>query len=101
MAYDEQGTLVTATFMDYSLPSAHAVPPIDVELVELPLAHGVYGARVVGEPPVVPGAGAIANAIRDAVGVRLTALPMTPGQLRAALRDAIPVGRHAAGARER
>ncbi len=84
MVYDDQGTLQTATLMDYALPRAWSVPPIEVQLVEVPLAHGVYGARVVGEPPVVPGAGAIANAIRDAVGVRLTSLPMTPGQVRAA-----------------
>ena len=55
-------------------------------LVEVPSALGPFGAKGVGEPPVVPVAAAIANAIRDAVGVRMTQIPMTPERVFASLR---------------
>ena len=78
LAYDEGGHLRTATFADYALPTGVEVPPITSLLVEVPSPEGPLGARGVGEPPVVPCAAAIANAIRDAAGVRMTDLPMTP-----------------------
>ncbi|MHB8733577.1 MAG: xanthine dehydrogenase family protein molybdopterin-binding subunit [bacterium] len=84
MVYDEQGTLVTASFADYALPSFRTVPPIDVRLIETPLDFTPFGARVVGEPPVVPVAAAIANAVCDAVGARVSALPITPAAVLAA-----------------
>jgi CO/xanthine dehydrogenase Mo-binding subunit len=77
MNYDEQGQLLTATLMDYALPQSHDIPSITPLLVEVPSEPGPFGARGVGEPPVVPVAAAIANAIKDAVGVRMTRLPMT------------------------
>ncbi|MBV9282370.1 MAG: molybdopterin-dependent oxidoreductase, partial [Chloroflexi bacterium] len=86
MVYDEEGHLRTATFADYDLPSATEVPPITTVLLEAPSPDGPLGARGVGEPPVVAGAAAIANAILDAVGVRPTELPMTPESVLAALR---------------
>jgi CO/xanthine dehydrogenase Mo-binding subunit len=77
-AYDENGQLLTSTLMDYALPYIHDVPSISTILVEIPSALGPFGAKGVGEPPVVPGGATIANAIYDAVGVRVTQLPMTP-----------------------
>jgi CO/xanthine dehydrogenase Mo-binding subunit len=85
MAYDENGQLLTATLMDYALPQSQDAPTITPLLVEVPSALGPYGAKGVGEPPVVPVAGAIANAIRDAVGVRMTEIPMTPERVFAEL----------------
>jgi CO/xanthine dehydrogenase Mo-binding subunit len=76
--YDESGNLRTGTFADYALPSMGDVPNIDSILVEVPFTDGPLGARGVGEPPVVPGAAVIANAIYDAVGIRPTEIPMTP-----------------------
>lgn len=76
--YDEDGHLRTGSFMDYALPTMMHVPPIDSILVEVPFPGGPLGARGVGEPPVVAGAAAIANAILNATGVRPTELPMTP-----------------------
>ncbi len=76
MVYDEHGNLLTGTFMDYDLPRADTLPPIDAVLVENPAPHGPFGARGVGEPPITAGAAAIANAIRDAVGVRITETPI-------------------------
>jgi CO/xanthine dehydrogenase Mo-binding subunit len=85
MVYDESGQALTATLMDYALPLGKDAPPITPLLVEVPSELGPYGARGVGEPPVVPVAAAIANAIKDAVGVRMTQLPMMPERVLAAL----------------
>jgi CO/xanthine dehydrogenase Mo-binding subunit len=87
MTYDEQGQLLTSTLMDYALPHSQDVPTITPLLVEVPSELGPFGAKGVGEPPVVPVAAAIANAIRDAVGVRMTQLPMTSERVFAALKE--------------
>ena len=87
MAYDENGQLLTATLMDYALPQSQDAPSITPLLVEIPSALGPFGAKGVGEPPVVPVAATIANAIRDAVGVRMTQLPMTPERVFASLSE--------------
>jgi CO/xanthine dehydrogenase Mo-binding subunit len=85
MAYDAQGRLQSATLLDYALPAAHQVPPIEVALVEVPAEAGPFGARGVGEVPVIAAAAAIANAVANAVGARPTALPITSAGLQAAL----------------
>ncbi|MGI9255156.1 MAG: xanthine dehydrogenase family protein molybdopterin-binding subunit, partial [Thermomicrobiales bacterium] len=78
MSYDADGQLQTATLLDYTLPRAAMIPPIETLLVSVPSEHGAYGAKGVGEPPSIPGPAAVANAIRDAVGVRVTSLPLKP-----------------------
>ncbi|MGH2533787.1 MAG: xanthine dehydrogenase family protein molybdopterin-binding subunit [Thermomicrobiales bacterium] len=78
MSFDDDGQLLTASLMDYALPKAEDVPPIDVILVEIPSEHGAYGSKGVGEPPAIPGAATVANAIRDATGVRVTQIPIKP-----------------------
>jgi len=79
LAYDEQGQLLSGSWTDYGVPHFdQAAPSIETVIVEVPSDHGPYGARGVGEPPVIATAAAVANAIADAAGVRLTALPMTP-----------------------
>lgn len=85
MAYDESGQLLTSTFMDYALPHSQDIPTIAPLLVEVPSGLGPFGARGVGEPPVVPVAAAIANAIRDATSARMTQIPMTPERVLDAL----------------
>jgi CO/xanthine dehydrogenase Mo-binding subunit len=87
MMYDESGQLLTSTLMDYGLPHSQDVPTITPLLVEVPSGLGPFGARGVGEPPVVPVAAAIANAIKDAVGIRMTQIPMTPERVYASLRE--------------
>ncbi|HET6781919.1 MAG TPA: xanthine dehydrogenase family protein molybdopterin-binding subunit [bacterium] len=81
MIYDGQGTLLTSTFADYSIPRATDVPPMETVMVEVPSEFGPYGAKGVGEPPVIPGGAAIANAIADATGLRITTLPITPARI--------------------
>ena len=88
MLYDEQGSVATGTFLDYALPRATDVPPIRINLVEVPSERGPYGAKGVGEPPVVPVAAAIGNAIMDACGARVEELPIVPESVVAALRRA-------------
>ncbi|MHB1505177.1 MAG: xanthine dehydrogenase family protein molybdopterin-binding subunit [Sulfobacillus sp.] len=75
------GQLQDASFADYDLPLASDLPPIRVEMVEVPSPVGPFGAKGVGEPPAIPGAATVANAIRDAGGPRLTSLPIRPDQL--------------------
>lgn len=78
LAHDEHGQLTTGTFVDYALPTAAFTPMIDTEIVEVPAPEGPYGAKGVGEAPVVAVAGAVANAIAAATGgVRIRQLPMT------------------------
>jgi CO/xanthine dehydrogenase Mo-binding subunit len=85
MSYDADGQLQTATLMDYTLPRAGMIPPIETVLVEVPSEHGAYGAKGIGEPPAIPGPAAVANAIRDAIGVRVTSLPIKPETLARAI----------------
>jgi CO/xanthine dehydrogenase Mo-binding subunit len=85
MVFDEQGTPITASLMDYALPKASQSPSLTTRLVEVPSEHGPFGAKGVGEPPVIPGAAALANAVRDACGARVTQLPLTSERVLAAL----------------
>jgi CO/xanthine dehydrogenase Mo-binding subunit len=61
--------------MDYVMPTVDVVPPIEVELVEVPSEQGPRGARGIGEPPMVPVLAAVGNAVMDATGRRLTTAP--------------------------
>ncbi len=80
----EEGRIRNPSFLDFKLPLAPDVPPIEVHVVESarslpPGSHpALYGAKGVGEPPVIPTAAAVANAVADATGVRHHALPLTP-----------------------
>jgi CO/xanthine dehydrogenase Mo-binding subunit len=87
MAYDANGQVVTGTLVDYALPTASFVPEIDALIVEVPAPEGPYGAKGVGEAPVVAAPAAVANAIAVAGGngTRPTRLPMTPERVWAAL----------------
>jgi CO/xanthine dehydrogenase Mo-binding subunit len=85
MVYDEDGHLLNASLLDYALPNAENVPPIETILVEKPAEFGPFGAKGVGEPPVIPGAAAIANAIASATGKRITELPLTAQRIATAL----------------
>jgi len=72
-----EGRVVNDSFADYRLPTALDVPPIRTGFVEIPDPTGPFGAKGIGEPPLLPPAAAIANAIFDAVGVRVTEMPIT------------------------
>jgi CO/xanthine dehydrogenase Mo-binding subunit len=76
MAYDMDGQLRSGSFLDYELPTADQVPDVDVELVEVPSPVGPLGAKGVGEPPAIPGAAALVNALARATGIRVRDLPI-------------------------
>lgn len=84
--YDEQGRLLNGSWLDYRMPVALDLPMIDTILVEVPNPGHPYGVRGVGEVPIVPPPAAIANAIHNAIGVRMTELPMSPARVVEALK---------------
>ncbi len=83
--YDDQGRLENPGFLDYRMPVASDLPMIDTVLVEVPNPRHPYGVRGVGEVPIIPPMAAVANAIEDAIGLRMTDLPMSPPRIVAAL----------------
>ncbi|MCY4070317.1 MAG: xanthine dehydrogenase family protein molybdopterin-binding subunit [Chloroflexi bacterium] len=87
MRYDENGQLLSGSWMDYAMPDAMQASPIQTQIVEVPSESGPFGARGVGEPPVIPTVAAIANAVADATGVRLTQTPMTAPRVLEALEQ--------------
>ena len=82
----EEGRILNGNFADYTMPTADAVPMLRSGLVESNDPNGPYGAKGASETAILPGAPAIANAVYDAVGVRITELPITPEKVLAALR---------------
>ena len=76
--FDGDGTMSNASFLDYRMPTALDLPMIETVLVEVPNPGHPYGVRGVGEVPIVPPLAAVANAIHDAIGVRMRRLPATP-----------------------
>jgi xanthine dehydrogenase molybdenum-binding subunit len=79
--YDEQGHLLNASLLDYRLPTCLDLPMIDTVIVEVPNPGHPYGVRGVGEIPIIPPPAAIANAIYQALGVRMNILPMSPTRI--------------------
>ncbi len=79
--YSNEGQMINSTFLDYRMPISLDVPMIDTVIVEVANPGHPFGVRGVGEVSLVPAMGAIANAIHNAVGVRMTCLPMSPGRV--------------------
>jgi CO/xanthine dehydrogenase Mo-binding subunit len=83
--FDSAGRMENAGFLDYRMPVASDLPMLDAILVEVPNPRHPYGAKGVGEVPIVPPLAAVANAVRAATGVRMTDLPLSPPKVLAAL----------------
>lgn len=84
----EGGRIVNPDFRDYKIPTAAEMDfPIELDFIETDDPAGPFGAKGVGEPGLVPTAPAIANAIYDAIGVRIHDLPITPEKILAALNE--------------
>jgi CO/xanthine dehydrogenase Mo-binding subunit len=86
--HDANGRLENPGFLDYRMPVASDLPMIDAVIIEVPNPNHPFGVRGVGEAPIVPPLAAIANAIYDAVGVRMRDLPFSPPKVLAALEAA-------------
>ncbi|MGH3072330.1 MAG: xanthine dehydrogenase family protein molybdopterin-binding subunit, partial [Gaiellaceae bacterium] len=83
------GAVLTKTLDAYKVPTIADVPEIVCDLVDEPDEHLTnLGSKGLGEPPIVPTAAAIANAIRDATGADVTSLPITREEILRALREA-------------
>jgi CO/xanthine dehydrogenase Mo-binding subunit len=81
-----EGQLMNGNFADYTMPTADSVPEIRSGFVESNDPNGPYGAKGASETAMVPGGGAIANAVYDAIGVRINSLPITPEIVLAGLK---------------
>jgi xanthine dehydrogenase molybdenum-binding subunit len=83
----EKGEVMNPNFRDYKLLTAKDVIPVEPVIIESLDEAGPYGAKGIGEPGLVPTAPAIANAIYDAIGVRIKDLPMTPERVLKAIKE--------------
>jgi CO/xanthine dehydrogenase Mo-binding subunit len=83
----EAGRIANGNFADYTMATADSVPMLRGGFVESNDPNGPYGAKGASETAILPGAPAIANAVYDAIGVRIVDLPITPEKILAALRE--------------
>ena len=84
----QEGIIQTPSFSEYLVPTARDFPPTQVIILESGSGVGPFGAKGIGEPALTPAAAAVANAIADALGVRIFELPITPEKVLAALDQA-------------
>ena len=84
---DDKGKMLNSSYLDYRMPTALDLPMIDTILVENENPEQPFGVRGVGEVPICPPLGAISNAIKDALGIRLNDLPMKPSVILKALSN--------------
>lgn len=85
---DDGGRQANPHLLDYKLQTAADVPPVEIAFIETTIPDGgPHGSKGVGEPPVVPTGGAVANAIANASGARVRRLPMTPPRVFDAIEE--------------
>lgn len=84
---NDAGSMTNSSYLDYRMPTSLDLPEIETVIVEVPNPLHPFGVRGVGEVPICPPIAAVANAINDAVGVRLTDTPMNAGKIMAALEE--------------
>ena len=85
--YDENGAMLNSSFLDYRMPTSLDVPMIDTVMIEVPNPKHPFGLRGVGEAPIIPPLPALANAVSNAIGVRMRDLPMTPDVILSAIES--------------
>ena len=83
--YNDKGQLENPGFLDYRIPVCSDLPMLDAVIVEVPNPVHPYGVRGVGEVPIVPPLAAVANAVENALGIRMTDLPLSPPKVLAAI----------------
>jgi carbon-monoxide dehydrogenase large subunit len=88
MHYDEDGQLLTASLMDYLVPTASDLIALELDHLQIPAPESPGGVKGVGEGGTLAPAAAIANAVSDALGVELNELPLTPERVRRAVAEA-------------
>ena len=85
--YNDQGVMLNSSFLDYRMPTSLDVPMIETVMVEVPNPRHPFGLRGVGEAPIIPPLPAIANAVSNAIGVRVNKLPITPADVLEAIES--------------
>ncbi len=85
--YDDKGAMLNSSFLDYRMPTSLDVPMIDTVMIEVPNPKHPFGVRGVGEAPIIPPLPAMAIAVSNAIGVKMSPLPMTPDVILAALES--------------
>jgi CO/xanthine dehydrogenase Mo-binding subunit len=83
---DEGGRVMTANLGDYKIPNIKDIPELTTAIVKSDVGSGPYHSMSIGETALIPTAAAIANAVEDAVGVRITSLPITAEKVLAAIK---------------
>ncbi len=83
--FDRNGKMDNPGFLDYRMPVASDLPMIEPIMIEVPNPRHPFGVKGVGEVPIVPPLGAVANAVRNATGHRFFALPLSPSRVHATL----------------
>ena len=83
----QEGRVTTLNLGDYKLPNIKDIAPLKTVLVEEPIGPAPFQAKEIGESPITPVAAAIANAVYDAVGARITDLPITAEKIFTALGE--------------
>ncbi|MEA4893488.1 MAG: xanthine dehydrogenase subunit XdhA [Peptococcaceae bacterium] len=88
MLFDDKGRLLNGNFLDYKLPTSLDTPELQAYFVETYDSSGPFGNKALGEPPAIPQSAALRNAIKNATGVAINQLPLTPQKLTAAFNAA-------------
>jgi len=86
--YNKRGHLDNPGFLDYRMPVASDLPRLECGIIEIPNPKHPQGVKGVGEVPLVPGMAAVANAVKNATGLRMTHLPISPPKMLVALEAA-------------
>jgi CO/xanthine dehydrogenase Mo-binding subunit len=85
LAYDESGKVLAANLGEYKIPNIQDIPDLKTTILQSDFGSGPYNSMSIGETALIPTAAAIANAVEDAVGVRIKSLPITAEKVLAAL----------------
>jgi putative selenate reductase molybdopterin-binding subunit len=86
IGYDESGKVLATNLGEYKIPNIKDVPPLETAILQSDFGSGPYNSMSIAEVTLIPTAAAIANAVEDAVGVRITSLPITAEKVLNALR---------------
>jgi CO/xanthine dehydrogenase Mo-binding subunit len=86
LAYDESGKVLAANLGEYKIPNIQDIPELSTAILQSDFGSGPYNSMSIGETALIPTAAAIANAVEDAVGVRIKSLPITAEKVLNALK---------------
>jgi CO/xanthine dehydrogenase Mo-binding subunit len=87
LATDDSGKVLTANLGDYKIPNIKDIPQLKTSIIQSNAGSGPYNSMSIGETAIIPTAAAIANAVEDAIGARITSLPITSEKVLAAIKE--------------